>query len=103
MKRKYLFLILLLISSYAHALLVSVNGYDAVPEEGLSITIDKAEPDILSGKMQMGLKGNLICSSTLTVTITRTSTGLEDEFCLIQCMEGNGETSQTAIHPIRRS
>ena len=96
MKRKYLFLILLMISSYAHALLVSVNGYDAVPEEGLNITIDEAEPDILSGKMQMGLKGNLICSSTLTVTITRSRTGLEDEFCCAgQCTAGNGETSET--------
>jgi len=96
MKRKYLFLILLLISSYAHALLVSVNGYDAVPEEGLNITIDKAELDILSGKMQMGLKGNLVCSGTLTVTISRSSAGLEDEFCCAgQCTAGNEETSET--------
>ena len=96
MKRKYLFPILLLISTYAQAILVSVDGYDAVPEEGLNITIDKAELDILSGKMQMGIKGNVLCSGTLTVTIARTSEGLADEFCCAgQCTAGNGETSET--------
>lgn len=94
MKRKFLLLPLLLLCLNAHALILSVNGYGNVPAEGLDITVTEAEIDILTGEPTMILKGELLASGPLTVTINRPSTGLSDEFCCGQCMPGNGETQQ---------
>ena len=94
MKRKFLLLPLLLLCLNAQALILSVNGYGNVPEEGLDITVTEAEIDILTGEPTMILKGELLASGPLTVTINRPFAGLSDEFCCGQCMPGNGETQQ---------
>lgn len=94
MKRKLLLLPLLLLCLNAHALILSVNGYGNVPEEGLDLTIDEAEIDFFTGEPVMTLEGDLLTSSPLTVTIDRPVAGLSDEFCCGQCMPGNGETQQ---------
>lgn len=78
------------------ALVISVTGYEDIPEQGMEVTVNEAYEDILSGDMLMKVEGSLICSNPLTVTITRSSEGLIDEFCCAgQCIGGNEETSQT--------
>ena len=78
------------------ALVISVTGYEDIPEQGMEVTVNEAYEDILSGDMLMKVEGSLICSNPLTVTITRSSEGLTDEFCCAgQCIGGNEETSQT--------
>lgn len=77
------------------ALIISVANYGEVPTEGMEITVKEAEEDILTGDMQMKLEGTLLCTNPLTVTITRSSAGITDEFCCAnQCTVGNGETSE---------
>ena len=66
MKRKFLLLPLLLLCLNAHALILSVNGYGNVPEEGLDLTIDEAEIDFFTGEPVMTLEGDLLTSSQLT-------------------------------------
>ena len=62
----------------------------------MEVTVNEAYEDLLSGDMLMKVEGSLICSNPLTVTITRSSEGLTDEFCCAgQCIGGNEETSQT--------
>lgn len=92
----FLAAVLLLHMTVANALIVSVNGYGEVPEEGLNITITEAEEDIMTGDMLMTLQGNLLASSNaLTVTITRSAEGLKDEFCCAgQCTGGNEALEQ---------
>ena len=78
------------------ALVISVTGYDEIPEQGMEITVNEAQEDLLSGDMVMKVDGSLICSNPLTVTITRSSERLIDEFCCAgQCTAGNGETTET--------
>ncbi len=78
------------------ALVINITGYDILPEQGMEITVNEAQEDILSGNMVMKVEGSLICSNPLTVTITRSSAGLTDEFCCAgQCTAGNGETTET--------
>ena len=78
------------------ALIISIADYGNVPTEGMELTINEAQEDDLSGEMLMELEGSLLCSTPLTVTITRSSEGLIDEFCCAgQCIGGNKETSQT--------
>jgi len=78
------------------ALVISVTGYEDIPEQGMEVTVNEAYEDFLSGDMLMKVEGSLICSNPLTVTITRSSEGLIDEFCCAgQCIGGNEETSQT--------
>ena len=77
------------------ALIISVAGKGDIPAEGMELTINEAEEDILSGDMQMKLEGTLLCTNPLTVTITRSAEGLNDEFCCAnQCTVGNKETSE---------
>ena len=78
------------------ALIISVVGQGQVPTEGMELTIYEAEEDILTGGMLMKLEGTLLCTNPLTVTITRSAEGLNDEFCCAgQCTFGNGETTET--------
>ena len=96
MKRNWMVAALLLLFVNANALIVSIKGYGDIPEGGMEITVTDAEPDILSGKMQMSLQGTLLSTGPLTVQITRSAAGLEDEFCCAGlCLTGNGETSET--------
>lgn len=99
MKRNYILAALcLLLTINAHALIVNVNGFGEVPETGLEITVNEAEENPLSGKMTMGVSGTLLSTTPLTVTITRSSAGLSDEFCCAgQCTAGNEETSETLV------
>ena len=79
----------------AKALLVSVTGMGEISEEGLSVTLTDAQQDPLTGEMLMELKGTLLTSGEVTVTIQRSSTGIEDEFCCAgACQAGNGELSE---------
>jgi hypothetical protein len=94
MKRKFLLLPLLLLCLNAHALILSVNGYGNVPEEGLDLTIDEAEIDFFTGEPTMTLEGDLLASGPLTVTIDRPYAGLSDQFCCGQCLNGNSEKQQ---------
>ena len=78
------------------ALVISVTGYEDIPEQGMEVTVNEAYEYLLSGDMLMKVEGSLICSNPLTVTITRSSEGLTDEFCCAgQCIGGNEETTQT--------
>ena len=95
MKKNILLAISCLLCLNANALIISVEGYDEVPEEGLEITITEAPINPLSGLPQVELKGNIVCVAPLTVNITRSSAGLSDEFCLGQCIPGNGQTTET--------
>ena len=96
MKRNWIILLGCLLSLNAHALIVSVDGKGNISEEGMELTINEAEEDPLTGDMTMELEGNLATNRPLTVTITRSSTGLTDEFCCAnQCTAGNGETEET--------
>lgn len=77
------------------ALIISVAGQGDIPAEGMELTINEAEEDILSGDMLMKVSGTLLSTNPLTVTITRSAEGLNDEFCCAnQCTAGNGETSE---------
>lgn len=77
------------------ALIISVAGQGDIPAEGMELTINEAEEDILSGDMQMKVSGTLLSTNPLTVTITRSEEGLKDEFCCAgQCTAGNGKTSE---------
>ena len=77
------------------ALIISVAGQGDIPAEGMELTINEAEEDILSGDMLMKVNGTLLSTNPLTVTITRSAAGLNDEFCCAnQCTVGNKETSE---------
>lgn len=77
------------------ALIISVANYGEIPAEGMELTINEAEEDILSGDMQMKVSGTLLSTNPLTVTITRSAEGITDEFCCAnQCTVGNKETSE---------
>ena len=77
------------------ALIISVAGQGDIPAEGMELTINEAEEDILSGDMLMKVSGTLLSTNPLTVTITRSAAGITDEFCCAnQCTVGNRETSE---------
>lgn len=86
----------LLLTQIASAgLIVSVNEHGEITEEGMEITLTEAEEDPLSGELLMNVQGNILCNALLTVTITRSATGLVDEFCCAdQCAMGNGELEE---------
>ena len=85
----------LLCAMNANALLVSVQGHGELDENGMSLTIEEGKEDPLSGKYEMGLEGSVSTTSgTLNVTITRSETGITDQFCCGHCTFGNEETSE---------
>ena len=86
----------LLCATNANALLVSVQGHGELDENGMSLTIEEGKEDPLSGKYEMGLEGSVSTTSgTLNVTITRSETGITDQFCCAgQCTFGNKETTE---------
>lgn len=78
------------------ALILNVEGFGEVTEQGMDTVITATQTDPLSGKQRMELKGSLLANGPLTVTVTRSQTGLSDEFCCAnQCTAGNGETIET--------
>ena len=97
MKRKWIILLACLLGTInANALIVSVNGEGEIPEEGMELTVTEAEIDPLTDQLTVELKGELLSSEPLTVTISRSTTGLTDEFCCNgKCEAGNGQLSET--------
>lgn len=102
MKRIVIILCALVAMQRANALIVSVNGEGEVPEEGLELLVTEAEEDILTGEFVMKLEGDLLSSAEqITVHITRSASGLKDEFCCgNNCTAGNGETSEVKTFAI---
>ena len=85
----------MLLSSMANALVVNVNGYGMIPDEGLTIAVREAREDALTGRMQMRLDGTVESAGALTVEIRRSRAGLRDEFCCAdRCQAGNGEREE---------
>lgn len=85
----------LLCASQAKALIVSVDGYGEI-EDSLSLTIEEGEINPLTGLYEMEVKGHVLAASTsLNVTIRRSATELQDEFCCGgNCTAGNGQTEE---------
>ena len=78
------------------ALILNVTGYGEVPAEGMDIAVTEAPIDPLTDQPLISLDGSLHTKNPLTVTITRSQTGLNDEFCCAgQCTAGNKQTSET--------
>ena len=97
MKQNWFTLILcLLLTSNAHALIVNINGHGEIPAEGMELTVTEAPLDPLTGKATVELDGSLLCNGPLTVNISRSMAGVEDEFCCAgQCTSGNGQLTET--------
>lgn len=96
MKRKLLTTLICLISLHVNALIVSINDYGDIPDTGMGITLTEAEEDVLTGEITAELSGTLLCNEPLTVTINRSVTGIEDEFCCAgECTAGNGQMTET--------
>ena len=77
------------------ALIINVTGHGQIPAEGMDLVVNEATYDLMTGAPLMSLEGSVETSNPLTVTITRSHTGLTDEFCCGLCTTGNGETSET--------
>lgn len=97
MKQTIAILLTLFVLQSAQAMIVSVNGKGEIGAEGMDLVITDAPQDPLTGKSMMKLEGDLLTSaSALTVKITRSATGLTDEFCCgSNCTAGNGEREET--------
>lgn len=80
----------------ANALIVRVNGKGEIPEEGLDLLVSEGEENPLTGVYTMELRGDFLTSAAqITVTISRSANGMEDEFCCgINCTAGNKETNE---------
>lgn len=102
MKRIVLILCAVLAIQSARALIVSVKGEGEVPEEGLDLLVTEAEEDVLTGQAVMSLEGDLLTDATqVTVRITRSASGLTDEFCCgNNCTAGNGQTDEVKTFSI---
>lgn len=77
------------------ALIINVTGHGQIPAEGMDLIVTEATSDPFTGLQLMSLEGSVETSNPLIVTITRSHTGLTDEFCCGLCTTGNGETSET--------
>ena len=96
-----LFMATMLLNAHA-ALGLSYLVYDEEGEE-LSINITKDttivltdyEEDFFTGKILMSLHGEAsTTSTTMNVSITRSAAGVDDQFCMGNCFNGNGERQQ---------
>ena len=95
MKRFLGILLALTTIQSANALIVSVNGEGDIPEEGMDLLVTEGEENPLTGVYTMELRGDLLTSAAqITVTISRSANGMEDEFCCGQCFIGDGTTEQ---------
>lgn len=78
------------------ALILNLAGYGEIPEEGLDLVVTEAEIDLTTDEPVMSLEGDLMADGQLDVTITRSQSGIVDEFCCAnQCTPGNKETTET--------
>ena len=87
----------------AHASMgLSISYWDENDEEVITeitkdttIVVTECEEDFISGKMVMSLEGYVTpANKQLNVTIERSATTLNDQFCLGSCYQGNGELKQ---------
>lgn len=76
------------------ALILNLAGYGEIPEEGLDLVVTETEIDLTTDKPVMSLEGDLMADGPLNVTITRSQSGLTDQFCCGECLYGNGQTEQ---------
>ena len=90
-----------MMSTNAHALIVSVENEGEVEAEGMEITITEATTDPATGAAMMELKGNVLTEKDLQVVISRSSSGLSDDFCCAdECTTGSGKQIDTLVfHP----
>lgn len=78
------------------ALIINVANHGEIPAEGMDITVTETTIDPMTQRMQMAVDGTVTCAEPLTVTITRSASGLTDQFCCAGlCVFGNGETTQS--------
>lgn len=104
---KKIFSIILMLSCIltAHASFTLTWDYEDENEGTIELSIIKDttiiisdyKEDFFGDGMVMSIKGSLVVSKTptnLTVGITRPTAGLKDEFCLGNCVSGNGEQTQ---------
>ncbi|MBQ3673813.1 MAG: hypothetical protein II928_05005 [Paludibacteraceae bacterium] len=96
MKRFLTFVMALALVGQVNAFVVKVND-EEIPAEGKEITVTESEYDIFTEKTRMGVAGYIYSpAGSLAVTITRSETGLEDEFCCgSQCTSGNQQMNET--------
>lgn len=99
MKRLTAIVCALLAIQSSHALIVSVKGQGEVPAEGMNLLITEGEEDPLTERYTMALEGELLTTAPqITIRITRSSAGLEDEFCCgSNCTAGNGQTQENKV------
>ena len=96
-----LFLASILLNAYAGLGLTIVTGVDE-NEDDIVVTITKDTTIIVTdfeedwdGNPEMSAKGQISSTSTkITVTIERSAEGLNDQFCLGACFQGNGEKTE---------
>ena len=95
MKRFLGILLALTTIQSANALIVSVKGEGDIPEGGMDLLVTEGEENPLTGVYTMELIGDFLTSAAqITVTISRSANGMEDEFCCGQCFIGDGTTEQ---------
>lgn len=96
MKRFLGILLALTTIQSANALIVSVKGEGDIPEGGMDLLVTEGEENPLTGIYTMELEGNLLTSAAqITVTISRSATGMADEFCCgSNCTAGNKEAEE---------
>ena len=96
-----LFMASMLLTAHA-GMGLSISYWDENDEEVITeitkdttIVVTECEEDFISGKMVMSLEGYVTpANKQLNVTIERSATTLNDQFCLGSCYQGNGELKQ---------
>ena len=81
---------------------LSISYWDENEEEVITeitkdttIVVTEYEEDFISGKTMMSLSGYVTpANKKLNVTIERSTTNLNDQFCLGSCFQSNGELKQ---------
>ena len=75
-------------------MLLSVDGVGQIKND-TTITISVSEQNPLTGKVQMGVTGSLVCKGQFYVTIEREDTAVQDQFCCAdKCVNTNEEKRQ---------
>lgn len=96
-----LFMASMLLTAHA-GMGLSISYWDENDEEVITkitkdtaIVVTEYEEDFISGKNVMSLNGYVTpANKKLNITIERSATTLNDQFCLGSCYQGNGELKQ---------
>lgn len=97
MKKVYLLILMAMCSFASHAIVLSADGIGDIDAD-TTITITEAEMDPLTGAIQMEIHGNLLLinGTALKVEITRSASGVADQFCCgSNCVNGNLAETET--------